>query len=248
MRRELERFLCAVQFFTRIPIGRWVRFDPDGFGHTMRYASVVGHLVGAGGALAFVLAEWLWTGWLPPLVAIAATILLTGALHEDGLADTADGLGGGRSRAQRLSIMKDSRLGSYGALALIFSVAGRAAALALLSPATAIFTLIAMEGLGRALAVCAMALPYVGDPSLSKTAPSTPSAWDIAVCGFISLWPFIFLPPLPAFASLIAAVISAAVTAFASHRLIGGRTGDTLGAVEQVGKLGFVLAMAATPR
>jgi len=114
---QLRLFFVALQFFTRMPVPRWVGFDPQWLSQASRYFPAVGLVVGAFAALAYALASALW----PPIVAVllstSTTIWLTGAFHEDGFADTCDGLGGGMTRERVLEIMKDSRIGAYGASA-----------------------------------------------------------------------------------------------------------------------------------
>jgi adenosylcobinamide-GDP ribazoletransferase len=174
---------------------------------------------------------------------------MTGGFHEDGLADTADGLGGGQTRARRLEIMKDSRLGSYGALTLGLTLALRVAALAMLvavSPWLAAVSLVASHGLGRAAAVGAMALmPYGGDPGMAKEGrPDRASVAGLAVAVLVALWPLALLPVAAGVVGVAAGLAVGAVPAWQAQRLIGGRTGDVLGAVEQMFEVGFLLAVA----
>ena len=118
-----DRLLAALMFFTRLPFWRIKRVDATCFKHVVDYWPFAGWLTGGTMALVY----WLAAGWFPgnvaALLAVGARILLTGALHEDGLADCCDGFGGGTSRDRILSIMKDSRIGTYGVLGLIFYVA-----------------------------------------------------------------------------------------------------------------------------
>ncbi|MBC9180481.1 adenosylcobinamide-GDP ribazoletransferase, partial [Pseudoroseomonas ludipueritiae] len=140
MRSLLADFSAALGLLTRLPTG-WLpqHNSAAGFARSIWAYPLVGLGIGAAGGA--VMAAGLWLG-LPPLVAalwsLAATLLLTGGFHEDGLADTADGFGGGRDRARKLEIMRDSRIGSYGVLALVLALGLRAAALAALptQPAT----------------------------------------------------------------------------------------------------------------
>src|ERR1700722_5222356 len=112
---EGRHFWNALRFLTVIPAPDAERVEDDWLIHAAKYFPLVGIIVGGFSAVVLLLAAKIWNGMLlPPLLAIAAGIALTGALHEDGLADTADGFGGGRSRAGRLTIMKDSRIGTYG--------------------------------------------------------------------------------------------------------------------------------------
>ncbi len=145
MRRD--EFVAALMLLTRLPVGRLARTAPPP-GQAVWAYPVVGAMVGLAGAGVFWAAA---AAGLPPtlsaLFAVATTMLLTGGLHEDGLADTADGFGGGRDRARKLAIMRDSRIGSYGALALMLSLAVRVAALAAMRhPAVA---MIVSGALGR---------------------------------------------------------------------------------------------------
>src|SRR5688572_25313631 len=110
--------LLALGFFTRIPVPNLVDFQEADLNHAVKYFPLVGCIVGLIGVVAFYLAMQVFTHPIAVLISMAATIFATGAFHEDGLADSADGLGGGWERAQVLAIMQDSRLGTYGAIAL----------------------------------------------------------------------------------------------------------------------------------
>ncbi|MDB5456252.1 MAG: cobS, partial [Caulobacter sp.] len=137
LRRELQLLLCATQFLTRAPVPPLPGFQPDWVRRSARYFPLVGQAVGGICALVLLVAAHWLGGWLPALLAVATGVLLTGGFHEDGLADTADGLGGGQTVARRLEIMKDSRVGTYGVLALCLTLAARVGALAALPPLTA---------------------------------------------------------------------------------------------------------------
>ena len=188
---EARLFVCAVQFLTRIPTPQLNGFDPSWITQSARYFPLVGQIVGAISALALFGAAQIWTPWIAALLAISLGVVITGGFHEDGLADTADGLGG-LTRARRLEIMKDSRLGSYGALALGLTLALRVAALAALtalSPALAALALFAAHGLGRAAAVAVMAaLPYGGDPGMAKEGrPDRASNFSLTIAALIAV-------------------------------------------------------------
>jgi len=247
---EARLFLCAVQFLTRIPTPQLRGFDPSWITQSARYFPLVGQIVGAISALALFGVAQIWTPWIAALLAISLGVVITGGFHEDGLADTADGLGGGLTRARRLEIMKDSRLGSYGALALGLTLALRVAALAALtalSPALAALALFAAHGLGRAAAVAVMAaLPYGGDPGMAKEGrPDRASNFSLTIAALIAVMPLVLLPLTASLIALSLGLIAAAIPAWLAWRLIGGRTGDVLGAVEQAFELGFLLALAA---
>lgn len=249
IRHEARLFVCAVQFLTRIPTPQLVGFQPEWIQQSARYYPLVGQIVGGASALILYGAAQIWSPWIAALLAIGVGVALTGGFHEDGLADTADGLGGGLTRARRLEIMKDSRLGSYGALALGLTLALRVAALAMLvqaSPMLATVALLAAHGLGRAAAVGAMTvMPYGGDPGMAKEGrPDRASFVGLTVAVLIALWPLAFLPHAAGAAGVALGLLAGAVPAWLAWRLIGGRTGDVLGAVEQAFEVGFLLAVA----
>lgn len=249
IRHEARLFVCAVQFLTRIPTPQLTEFRPEWIQQSARYYPLVGQMVGGLAALVLFGAAQVWSPWVAALLAVGAGIALTGGFHEDGLADTADGLGGGLTRERRLEIMKDSRLGSYGALALGLTLALRVAALAMLtqfSPLFAAIALLASHGLGRAAAVGAMAvMPYGGDPGMAKEGrPDRVSLLGLTVAVLIALWPLVFFSPGTGAGGLALGMAAGAVPAWLAWRLIGGRTGDVLGAVEQAFEVGFLLAVA----
>jgi adenosylcobinamide-GDP ribazoletransferase len=248
VRRQLELLVCALQFLTRLPGPRLARFEADWITRSTRYFPLVGQGVGALSACVLLAAGRVWPGWIAALLAVAASVLVTGALHEDGLADAADGLGGGRGAAQRLAIMKDSGIGTYGALALGLSVAVRVACLAALPPLAGALSLVAAHGAARAAAVVVMrALPYAGDPALAKvaTAPAGPTRVEVLIALALASWPLLLLTPGQALAGGLIGGGLALALALVARRLIGGQTGDVLGAVEQVCEAGFLLGCAA---
>ncbi len=249
MIRQVELFLCAVQFLTRLPVPALKRFEPDWVTRSARYFPLVGQVVGGLSAVALIVAAQLWGGWVPVLLALATGLLITGCFHEDGLADSFDGLGGGQTRERRLEIMKDSRLGTYGALAVVTVLALKAAALATLpAPWMAATALLAAHGAGRAAAVAAMRLtPYAGDGDGAKwkPLPQGVKTWEALIAVALAAWPLAFLP-LPAVGlGLAFGTALAGLLAVAARRLIGGHTGDVLGGIEQLFELGFLLGVAA---
>ncbi len=235
----------AAVFLTRIPL------PAAGGGGLARAAwafPVVGAVVGGAGAGVLMGAAWLG---LPPLVgalaAIGAMALLTGALHEDGLADTADGLGGGRTRADVLRIMHDSHIGAFGVLALILSVGLRAAALTGLPDAnSAALALIAAAVVSRAALPALMrGLPPARTDGLAATAGRPGIVSVTAAAALAVVVAAVTLAPPAAAALAVAAVLGAAVVAVLAYRRIGGHTGDVLGAAQQVAEMAALIAVAA---
>jgi adenosylcobinamide-GDP ribazoletransferase len=194
---------------------------------------------------------------LPPLaaalLAVGATIALTGALHEDGLADTFDGLAGGRTIERRLEIMRDSRIGTYGVLALVLSVGLRVALLAAYLPASpwrGALALIAAEAIGRTAIVWLWSHEPPARPDGLAATLGAPERESMATALVLGTGISVVAGALAAgiFAALIslaAAALAAVLLAQWSRQRIGGRTGDILGAAEQLAALAALLALAA---
>jgi adenosylcobinamide-GDP ribazoletransferase len=248
---EAGHFWNALRFLTVIPAPGVDHIADDWLIRAAKYFPVVGIIVGGCSAGVLLLAGEIWGGVLPALLAVAAGIVLTGALHEDGLADTADGFGGGRSRDTRLRIMKDSRIGTYGALALGFAVALRVAALAVLPPWIGAAALVAAHAGGRFAAGAAMTvLPYAGDPAATKLtyvdAPLRPSEIALALIFMVAaLLPLARGGAIVALIGVLTGAALAGCLVAGARRLIGGYTGDVLGATEQMFEIGLLLAVAA---
>jgi len=246
----------AVVFLTRLPPGL-VGVDghrrPD-FRRGARVFPVVGALIGAAGGVVLVAGAVLG---MPPLVsaglAVAATMILTGGLHEDGLADTADSFGGATSE-RRLEIMDDSRVGTYGAAALIVSVVLRVAALAAIAGGGALaaaLALIAGEAASRAALVRVWHdLPAARMSGLAhETGPPDQNAMLIALVAAVAIVVVTALPSVGFRAALLGSVLAAIATygfIRLTARAIGGRTGDSLGACQQIAVIAFLIGAAAT--
>ena len=183
------------------------------------------------------------------MLAVAAQILLTGGLHEDGLADLADGLGG-RTRADKLGIMRDPRLGSFGALALILALLARIAALAALAePLLVASALIAAGAASRAgLPALLASLAPARDDGLAADAGRPHPLRAAAGIAIATLLAVVVLAPSVAVGGLIGAAGALLSVAILARRQIGGHTGDVLGAAQQLAELGFLLgALALQP-
>jgi adenosylcobinamide-GDP ribazoletransferase len=247
-RRQMALLLCGVQFLTRLPVPPQPGFSADWINRSARYFPLVGQFVGLVAALVLLLAAHLWSGLVAALLALLTAVLLTGALHEDGLADSADGLAGGRDAAHRLAIMKDSRIGAYGVLALGFGTGLKLLSLASLAPWAAACSLIAAHGVARAATVTVMhVLPYAGDEASAKISTRTkpPSRREVVIALALSAWPLVLLNGAKALLGLAICALLTIAMALTARRLIGGQRGDILGAVEQLCETGFLLACAA---
>jgi adenosylcobinamide-GDP ribazoletransferase len=275
MRAELRLFFLALQFLTRLPLPRAVAqaaFDPRSLNQAARHFALVGAIVGAAGAIVALLAVRLWPPVVAATLALAFTVWLTAAFHEDGLADTFDALLGAAPREKALAIMKDSRIGSYGAAVLVLSLLLRVLLLAellRLQPWLAAAALVVAHTAGRACAVLLMAsLPYAGDEAHAKAKPlarsvrAADAAWALltavamftlacAAChGFGAFDTFggsasdaRLLALALAWAAALALLV-ALMRAWLRRRL-AGFTGDTLGACEQLAEIVSLLVFAA---
>lgn len=253
---ELRLFFVALQFLSRVPAPRWTGFNPQWLNTCVRHFPLAGAVIGAAGAAVLWAAQALWPPAVAALLAVAATTWLTAAFHEDGLADTFDALLGAAARARALAIMKDSRIGTYGAAALVLVLGLRIALVATLlaqGVSVAAVGLVASHMLGRAAAVVLMALlPYAGDAAHAKAKPLAcavaPRDAILAVGWCLIPVLFLALVGAPAHGRWLAAVGAAAVVLLMRRwlqRRLGGYTGDTLGATEQLGEVAVLLALAA---
>jgi adenosylcobinamide-GDP ribazoletransferase len=255
--RELRLFLLALQFLTRVPVPAWVGFDDALMRRAVRHFPLVGALVGTFGAGIALAAGRLWPPTVAAALGVAGTVWLTAALHEDGLADTFDALLGAASREKALVIMKDSRIGTYGAVALGLSLLLRVLLLAesmAHGPWACMSAWIASHAAGRSVAVMLMyTLPYAGDEGRAKTRAlnrdvrASDVAWAAAV-GLLAVTIAASRQSMPAFVvtacCLSMLTLFVLMRAWLGHRL-GGHTGDTLGATEQLGEIGLLLAITA---
>ncbi|HEV8334337.1 MAG TPA: adenosylcobinamide-GDP ribazoletransferase [Steroidobacteraceae bacterium] len=244
---EIRLLLTAVQYFTRIRVPAWVGHAQEQLAGAVRYFPVVGLIVGASGAATLWLAAQVLAAPLPAILATVVTVLMTGALHEDGLADTCDGLGGGATRERALEIMKDPRIGAFGAIALILTLLLKISALSLMTPWTAMTALFAAHAFSRFCAVLfSFAGRYVGNAERSRAAPLVTQVKrsDVlvaAVCGL----PALVLCGRDAIVAVIVALVLLGLLFRWCVKRIGGYTGDTLGAAQQVTEIGFYVALLA---
>jgi adenosylcobinamide-GDP ribazoletransferase len=252
---ETERFLNALRFLTIVPTPPSATApQPDWLARSLKYFPIVGIGIGAVSAAVLLLAGHIWGPFVAALLAIGAGAVITAALHEDGLADTIDAFGGGWSIERRLEIMKDSRIGTYGALALGFGVALRIAALTQLPPWAGAFALVASHAAARATPGFVIgAMRYAGDTdgkkvSYAETPMTSDETWFALISVAIAALPLAFVSVSSVFFGALLGAALAAALALWSRRLIGGYTGDVLGAIEQMFEIGFLLGVAAIIR
>ncbi|WP_284154859.1 adenosylcobinamide-GDP ribazoletransferase [Algicella marina] len=244
-RRELAALLLAFQFLTRLPVpGAW---SPAAMAAAPRWFPAVGALLGAFGAAVILAATPLFGPLVAVLLALGWLALITGGLHEDGLADMADGLGGGGTRDRALEIMRDSRIGSYGALTLLFTVALTAATLAAMPTAgLAATALLLAQSASRFSAVLAMATSAYQRSEGAGAATARPiGPLPLTFAAITGLAPALLLP-LHLWAGALIGLAAAHIGTRALYqRRLGGYTGDCLGALQQISQLGLLLGVLA---
>ena len=237
--------LCLA-FYTRLPVS--VSGERN-FADAQWAAPVAGMAVGLIGGLVFFIADLFGLpATIAAALAVASTIAVTGALHEDGLSDAVDGFGGGKTRERKLEIMRDSRIGAFGASALVFSILLRWSALAALAAPWLVFcTLIAAHAASRAM--MPVFLRAVAPARVDGLAANAGAISDVAVYLAGAIAAVLLLLTLGFTATVLAAAVLAVLffvmRAFC-ERQIGGQTGDVLGAVEQLSEIAILLIACAT--
>jgi adenosylcobinamide-GDP ribazoletransferase len=260
--RQVALFLMATQFLTRVPVPSASDFQARWLGASLRYFPLVGGIVG----LINVAVWWLSSQWFPRAVAVglmlAASLLLTGAFHEDGLADICDGLGGGNTRERALAVMKDSRIGAFGALGLLMLLGLKWSTLVALPTAGFALIVVAAHVVSRWCSIGLIwALRYAradGEGKSREFDGGLPGV-EWLLSGAIGL-AAVAITAIGSGAATSTSLVSAAAAGFGAaagsavmaaayftHR-IGGYTGDCLGAVQQLSELTFLLGAVAVLR
>ncbi|WP_394673273.1 adenosylcobinamide-GDP ribazoletransferase [Limnobacter sp.] len=259
----IRHYLLAVQFFTRIPVtgklAEWVGFSPAMLRASAAHFPGVGWLVGASSAvvlwgLVWALPEVSASSWVAAALCTVFGVMLTGAFHEDGLADTADGLGGSLDRERALDIMKDSRVGTYGALALVLIVLLKVGLLAMLlqlvplpAAAAAVF---GSHVVSRFLPLFIIrSLPHVGDTQQSKSKPLADQIGNNSLLA-AAVWAGLALallhalvPGMPWWAGVLGAMVALGYMLRLLKRRLAGFTGDGLGATQQLCEVAFYFGL-----
>lgn len=259
IKHEWTLLLVAIQFLTRLPVPQFSHYEPDWLHQSSRHFPGVGLLVGLLCAGVFWLTSSLFTPLVGAVMSTAFGIKLTGAFHEDGLADTCDGLGGGLTRARTLTIMKDSRLGTYGVLGLVSALLIKISLLASMPMSVAIIALIIGHTASRLLCISLIALlPYGGEIEHAKAKPMaqqlTPKQGVIA-SGWLLLGVILVIVLFPkaiqqisiwqGLLALVLAVIATDYMRRLLRRRLQGYTGDGLGATQQLSEVAIYVGLAA---
>ncbi|HWU85071.1 MAG TPA: adenosylcobinamide-GDP ribazoletransferase [Rhodocyclaceae bacterium] len=248
MRAQLEYFFAALRFFTRLPVPAWVGHSEAQLNRATRYFPLVGWIIGLIGAAVTWAAAWALPLSIAALLGMAATLLATGAFHEDGFADSCDGFGGGWTKEDVLRIMKDSRIGSYGAIGIGVLLLTKWNALFELDDRV-LSALLAAHPISRAASTTLIyALDYVRD----EDGKSKPLAVRIGAGELATAWLFGLLPTALlgwllswqlAAQGVLAVVVVTVLMALYTRRRIGGYTGDVLGATQQLAEVFFYLGL-----
>lgn len=247
MKNQFNLFFLALGFFSRIPMPQWVEYSPEKLNQSSRYLVLVGWLLGGLVATVFFCTQKLFPETISLWLAMCFSLLLTGAFHEDGLADTTDGFGGAFTVEKKLAIMKDSRIGTYGASALIMALLGKY--LLLIENHNIVIALLIAYPLSRALSISLIAdMRYVSDIDTSKSKPiaNRLTKTDLTILLVTALPALFFLPPLTAAILVATLLMLRRLAKIYLTRQVGGYTGDTLGAVQQLSELviyGVLLAL-----
>jgi adenosylcobinamide-GDP ribazoletransferase len=247
MNEWLDDLKTATSFLTRLPMPHPEGAMPKNFVRAHRMFPIVGAMIGAAVGLLYLGFRLLGVPDLAAAaLALGASAVLTGALHEDGLADVADGFGGGRDGAAKLEIMRDSRLGTYGALILLVSFVAKLSALAALPGSHVVQGLIAAHALARGvLPVMSMSLPYARKDGLAANAGRPDGATAVIALVLAFAIALLSLSWTIASCAALVAALSATGMAWLAQRQIGGQTGDVLGGAEQVAETAILLLLAA---
>jgi adenosylcobinamide-GDP ribazoletransferase len=250
---QLRLFFTALQFFTRLPIPAWVGFDAAWLNQASRYFPLVGVVVAALTAAVYALAALALPAPVAVIVSTAAGIYATGAFHEDGFADMCDGFGGGMTAERVLEIMKDSRIGAYGAIGALCMLGLKCVALAFLPPTAAIGALFVAHPLSRLMATSLIwRMDYARAEGKAKPLAQTMRGGEFAIAVASTVAVVIAVIASGALrgwavgAGALAALAATLWLARLFARRIGGYTGDCLGAVQQASEVMIYLGVLAT--
>jgi len=252
---EWDYFFAALMFYTRLPAPANTRHSPEILNGSRKYFPLIGIIIASIGAIVFLVSQSFLSIGISVALSMVATILATGAFHEDGFADSCDGLGGGWKKEQVLTIMKDSRVGTYATVGLVSILAVKFLSLnelATLSVTAFVFCLIAAHTFSRLCASFVIeSYEYVQDIDASKAKPMTQaslSSQDKHATFIIAALPILilaFFALIPTLVALLVSTITATLFANYSEKRIGGYTGDILGAIQQLSEVAFYLTFLA---
>ena len=250
LKQEYQYLLAAIQFFTRIPLPVSTAHDSVSLNHALKYFPLVGWLIGAVCAAAFYLAATTWPAGVAVVISMALGVLLTGALHEDGFADSCDGFGGGWDKPRVLAIMKDPRIGNFAAIGLVLILLLKALLLMEIAAESQQLVLIALLFAHSTSRFWVLPLPwlldYARDDDSSKSAPMVEAKFSGGMLAYSSLFvllPLLYLGLAPLWYAFFFAGLAALAAGLYFRRRIRGYSGDCLGATQQVTEVVIYLSL-----
>jgi len=249
MAEWLRLFLIAIQFLTRLPVPERLQASEETLGKATKFFPLVGVMVGAGAALTYWLLQYLLPHSAAALGAIAFTAFITNGFHEDGLADAFDGFGGGWTKERALEIMRDSRIGTYGAMALIFLILGKFSLLSALAPGQVWRWLIVAHAAARwtVLPLCAW-LPYARSEGQGKLVAKQIGKAEFFIGSAMLLITVSLLSWRAALAALLITAAAPFLSGLYYRARLSGITGDCLGATNQLTEVALYLTAVIISR
>lgn len=244
--REFKIFLTGILFFTRIPCPKWVDHSEEYLNEASRYLPLIGLIIGGLSGLVFFLSSQILNPSISIIISMISSVLLTGAFHEDGLADMCDGFGGGWTREKILEIMKDSRIGTFGFIGLLSVLSLKFISLNQLNPKIILIALFAGNSISRWFAISLLYThSYARADQISKSSSfSKPiTIYSLVYAGFWALIPFLFFQSWKYLIILPFLVLIRIYLGRMFKKWIGGFTGDCLGGVQQIIEAAFYLGM-----
>jgi adenosylcobinamide-GDP ribazoletransferase len=242
LKQEINILFTAIMFYTRIPVPTNTGFSDDMLNKSTRYFPFIGLVVGGIGAALFWGLHFVLPLGVAVILSMAGTIFITGAFHEDAFADFCDGFGSGYNRKRILEIMKDSRIGTFGAVAILLILLTKFICLSNMQASEIPLILISGHAFSRLLPVCMIYTSvYVRGDAMSKSKPigHKGPAFSFWVAAFWGAFMLLFIPWKAASLIVAASVMVFVAFRWYAKRKIGGYTGDVLGALQQLAEITF---------
>lgn len=245
LRHELGLLAAAVRFLTRLPVPSRGEPPADELARAAKHFPIVGLVIGVVAGAVWLIAEPVVGPGIAAGLAVAASVLATGGLHEDGFSDTCDGLGGGGTRERSLEIMRDSHIGAYGSIGLILSLGLRWMAVATLAPWAGFAALVVAHAIGRGMIVVTLAVTgYARESGTAAGVAGGVEPGETAVALLLALAIALLFAGWGGLYALCIGAIAGGIMISMLVRKIGGYTGDGLGAVEQVAEAAALITLA----
>jgi adenosylcobinamide-GDP ribazoletransferase len=243
-KKEISILFTAIMFYTRIPVPANKDFSNDMLNKATRYFPFIGIIVGGIGAVLFWLLRFILPFQAAIILSMATTIIVTGAFHEDAFADFCDGFGGGYTRERILKIMKDSHIGTYGAVAILMMLLTKFICLSSMRAMDIPIVLISGHAFSRFLTVCMIyTSTYMREDMLSKSKPvgHKGSIFSFMVAALFGVIAMVFIPWKAVLIIIALSLFVFLVFSWYTRRKIGGYTGDVLGALQQLAEITFYI-------